>query len=464
MHVIHVPLENANFDWMWIWWLGTVVLCLWKIIEAVVFRPVRLLEWPFMACTMWLYFFGYMAYKAKMTLSAYLGNGMANIGQLMDFLCLIGLLAGWSAAMRLQVKWTVKQRPVYPYLLCWLTGFGLVVLGAIGSYSVVQAGEEGDLNFQTASAYWYLLYYIGYPGLAIAMWAALKFKPPLSYILMGVTFAALVVFLYPYLAGARRGPVFPAIILVLLVPPLTLRRPPNRLLYCGGLIGVGVFMLLCLQIRTTIYSGGTWSEALQKLNVEDAVVERGDEAYDNEYINNCQVIATVNDSGKYEYGTGHLGLFLHWVPRAFWPDKPVLGQGVYYSDKERFDDIEKITGVSLLGFGASTAGVAESFVEYGYLCPLFWFLLAFGIGFVYLKAVRSGSPWWLFSYVGFLCSTHWLISQGFAPAFVPGMYFQLVPLGVLVMVGLYRRLTAAPYKSGRRRPLPVPAGAHLVDS
>ncbi len=101
---ISTPPHEGGFDWMWVWWGGTVALCLWKLIEAIVFRPVRMLEWPFLACVMWFYFFGYMAFKAKMTLSAYLGNGMSEIGQLMDFLCLAGLLAGWSVGKRIPVR------------------------------------------------------------------------------------------------------------------------------------------------------------------------------------------------------------------------------------------------------------------------------------------------------------------------------------------------------------------------
>jgi len=71
-----------GIDWMWIWWGMTVALCAWKIIEGLL-RPARMLEWPFLACAMWIYFYGYMAYEAKRTLSAYLGNGMSDIGQLM---------------------------------------------------------------------------------------------------------------------------------------------------------------------------------------------------------------------------------------------------------------------------------------------------------------------------------------------------------------------------------------------
>jgi hypothetical protein len=444
---------------MWVWWAGTVILCGWKLIEAVVFRPVRLLEWPFLACAMWIYFFGYMAYKAQLELSAYLGKGMADIGQLMAFLCLIGLIAGWSVGKRF--PFTAPPRVYeYPYFYCWCAGLFFILLGAAGNYSVSHSQEEGTLDYKASSAYWYLLYYVGYPGEAIALWAALKTKTrSWRYALLALTLVAVVVFMFPQLITARRGPLFPAIIALLLVPPLTLRRPPNRLVYCGGLAAAGIVMLLFIQVRVTIYNGGTWSEAFQKLDVGDAVVDRGDDPYDNEYVNSCQVIGTVYQTGKYEYGTGHLELLVHWVPRAFWPAKPSLGEG-YYPSGKLFDDMEIATGVRLLGSGAADAGVADSFLEYGLLCPLFWFALSCGLGIVYAKVLHTRSPWWMFSYVGFLCASHWLITQSFSAAYVPGWYFQLVPLSVLASLAVYGGGWRPQLKMGPRpQPSPQPTRA-----
>jgi hypothetical protein len=268
----------------------------------------------------------------------------------------------------------------------------------------------------------------------------------------------LIAFMLPHVLNARRGPLFPAIIVILLVTPLTLRRPPNPYVYFGGLAATALAMLLFLQIRAVTYSGGTWGEALQTLSVSSAV-DRGQEAEDNEYVNSCQVISTVYQDGKYEYGTGHLELLVHWVPRAIWWSKPELGAGIY-TNRELFDDVEEATGVRLLGTGASAAGVADSFIQYGVFCPLFWFALSACIGALYTKVLRSRSPQWMFSYVGFICASHWLISQSFSAAFVPGMYFQLVPIGIFVAIWIFEQATAAPRKLGRRRVVaPVPQSA-----
>jgi hypothetical protein len=433
---------------MWIWWVGTISLCVYKLAEAVIFRPARMLEWPFLACAMWIYFFGYMAYQAKLNLPAYLGNGMSEIGQLMAFLCLVGVLAGWDVGRLFQPRPSTRE-PAYPFGLVWLAGIFFVIIGALGAYSVAHAQDEGELNYAASSAYWYLLFYVGYPGMAIAIWAMLKVKSSTRFALWGITAISIILFMLPHVLNARRGPLYPAIIVLLLVLPLTLRRPPNRFIFCGGLAAAALVMLLFLQIRAVIYNGGTWGEALQTIDL-DTAAERGNEVDDNEYVNHCQLIGTIYRNGKYQYGTGHLELLVHWVPRAIWPNKPVLGEGLH-SLNEIFEDVEQTGGAQLLGSGAASGGVADSFLQYGIFCPLFWFLLSLGVALVYGRALASRAPWWMFSYVGFLCASHWLVSQSFSAAFVPGMYFQAVPLGVLLLLKLHARYTRPVRRMGPGR-------------
>ena len=418
-------------DFMWIWWFLTVAICTWKIAEGFV-RPHRMLEWPFLASAMWAYFYGYMAYIAKTSLSAYLGNGIDNLGQLMPLLCLVGVLIGWSLGTRGDRMRSPETR-TYPYFRFWLAGLFFLMIGAAGGLSVMHALDEGALNFKASSAYWYLLFYVGYPGLAMAIWALFKMEPGTRKIsLWVITLLLTAAFMFPHVIAARRGPLFPAVMILLIVPPLATRRSPNPLIFCGSLAVAGLVMLLFLQARHVIYNGGTWGEAFQVLDINSAVEERN-VADDNEYINNCHLIATLYQNGKYQYGTGHLGLLLHWIPRSIWKDKPELGSG-YYSNDQLYDDIEAATGLHLAGSGASSAGVAESFVQYGFLCPLFWLGLSWGMGKVYVRARLGNSPRWLFCYIAFICATHWLVSQGFDAAFVPGMFFQAVAPAVFLLI------------------------------
>jgi hypothetical protein len=418
----------VEFDFMWVWWAFTIGICVWKLAEGFLL-PHRMLEWPFLASAMWLYFYGYMAYSAKITLWGYLGNGITNIGQLMPLLCLVGVLVGWKLGVRGKGYRPPKTKRSYPYFWVWLVGIGFLAIGTAGSYSVLAAANEGVLNFKSSSAYWYLLFYVGYPGLAMAIWSLCKMQPGIRIYLLVITVLGLVVFMLPHLANARRGPLYPAIMVLLLVPPMATKTSPNRLLFCGSLFAAGLAMLLFLQIRSVLYSGGNWGDAISTLNVNAAIEDRGLQAEDNEYINNCQLIGTIFKNGKYQYGTGQ------WVPRSIWKDKPVLGEG-YYSFNEMYDDIEEATGFRLLGTGASVGGVADAFAQYGVFCPLFWLLLSWGMGAVYVRARLGENPHWFFCYIGFICASHWLVSQGFTDAFVPCMFFEAVPLVVFTFFNL----------------------------
>jgi len=407
-----------------------------------------MLEWPFLACAMWAYFYGYMAYDAKMGLSGYLGNGISNLGQLMPLLCLVGVLVGWNLGTRIKGRLAPEMR-TYPYFRLWLVGLFFLVVGAIGGYSVQRASESGNLDYAESSGYWYLLFYVGYPGLAMTIWALFRMDRGMRICLGIITALGLVAFMFPHLAGARRGPLFPAIMILLIVPPLTTRRSPNPLIFFGGIAIAGLVMLLFLQVREVTYKGGTWGEAIHNLSINQAITEKVEQPEDNEYINNCQIIGTIYQNGKYQYGTGHLGLLWHWIPRAAWKQKPALGEG-YYTFDEMFDDVEAATGFHLLGYGAAVGGVADTFVQYGFFCPLFWFGLSWCLGKAYVRARAGNNPRWLFCYIGFICASHWLISQSVAAAFVPGMFFQVVPLVVFTFVGHDRKQEAIAVK-GRRR-------------
>jgi hypothetical protein len=442
-------------DPMWLWWTLTLVLCAWKLVEGFV-RPQRMLEWPFLAASMWIYFYVYMAYSAKLKLQIYLPNDITNIGQLMPLLCFVGVLAGWALGTRRNLQRRPMPSPPRP-ILVWWAGFLCMLVGAVGAFSVMNAVDTSGVGvYQVTSAYWYLLFYVGYPGLAMAVWALFKVDPAYRKILWIVALLAMAAFMFPNVYNARRGPLFPSIMVLLLVPPLTLRRPPNPIVFFGGLFAVGFVMLLFLQVRSVTYRGGTWSEAFSRLSVDDAITERADDAQDNEYVNNCQQIATIYQNGKYQYGTGHLSLLLHWVPRSFWRDKPILGEG-NYSFNEMFDDVEQAFGERLLGAGAASGGVADSFIQYGILCPVYWLGLSWLYGRVYVRA-REGRPRWIFCYVGLMCASHWLISQSFAAAAVPGLYFQVVPFGVFFVFNLIpsARMPMRPVRQRVAPSLPQP--------
>ena len=408
----------------WILWGVTLGLCGWKILEGFR-RPERMLEWPFIACTIWAYFYGYMAYEVKTLFSDYLPPGSFTLGALMPLLCLVGILWGWKLGMAGAASLQTQRRD-YSLLQVWWVGVGLLLVGVIGS-NVFSGFTDIAVNFENASGYSYLSFFVGYPGLTLAVWAASKMSSGHRRLCWAMTVVGIVAFMYPFLFGGRRGPLFPTAMVLLMLPALANRRAPNPLVFFTGLILAGLLMLLCLQIRTTRSYTRSWSEVISSLDITNAVQDRGREATDNEYLNNCALIAAARQSGKYQYGSGHAGLLLHWIPRAWWPNKPALGEGLY-SHQEMFDEVESIAGIRLIGGGAAAGGVADSYTQYGYFTPLFWFGLSWCIAKTFGSAKWGNDPRWLWAYAGIVCVSHWLISQGAAAAFVPGVVFVIVPL------------------------------------
>lgn len=417
----------------WILWGATLGLCGWKILEGFR-RPERMLEWPFIVCAIWSYFYGYMAYDVKTLLSDYLPPGTLTLGALMPLLCLAGILGGWKLGTAGATRTQTQQRD-YSLPQVWWVGMVLLLAGIIGANFFLSSGAMG-LDLQATSAYAYLSFYCGYPGLILAVWSASKMSGANRMLFWTFTAVGIGVFMLPFFMGARRGPLFPTAMLLLVVPSLASRRAPNPLVFFSGLIVAGLLMLLCLQIREAQRFSDSWSDVVRSLSITKAVQDRGQEVTDNEYLNNCALIAVMTQTGKYQYGSGHIGMFLHWIPRALWPNKPALGEG-WYSYEELFDEVESFVGIRLIGGGAAAGGVADSFIQYGYFTPLFWFALSWFIARIYARARWGNDPRWLWAYAGIVCVSHWLISQAAANAFVPGVVFVLVPLVVSI---LFRRV------------------------
>lgn len=413
----------------WFFWILTASLCGWVFVEA--FRkPLKLLEWPFMASVMWAYFYVYMSYDAKTTLGDFVDEYEV-IGQFTALLGFLFLLLGWKTGFKKAPN--RKAKSSYPNIH-WMLLIGLffLLLGAYGGNTVAADIKEGRNVLQESSAYWYLLFYVGYPGLALAVWAASKWHGGYQYLVWAAIAASLVIFLYPHIERARRGPTFPVAIVLLLVPALARRKAPNPLLFVTVLGGTGLVMISFLSIRGIIYKGGTWAEALTQLDVGHSISSRGKNIYDNEFVNHCHTIATLADNGKINYGTGHLGVLLHWIPRSLYKEKPFLGGGQFCSFDELFNDIERHCGVYLLGgSGASNAGVADSFFQYGWIFPLFWYALGWLFARVYHKGFAANNARWSLTYVGIMCASHWLISQSLPSAAVPCLVFIVVPQFVL---------------------------------
>jgi hypothetical protein len=438
------------YDYPSLFWAAlsaSIFVCcvvIWKALR----NPQRLLEWPVVVCVMWLYFYGYMAVQAVIYLRPQVPQAsMLGLGEVVPLTCLIGILWGWNVALRRGLPPTARE-PIVPFRTetLWWFGVLLILLGAAGTYSlgaaIASTEQRGDrFNWSAVSGYWTLLFHVGYPGMALALWSMIADRRHkwLSRITFTVAIAG---FITPFIMNARRGPVFPLVIILLYLPPLIRKVPPRRAFILGGLLVAGLTMLALNTARHWIVARN-WGEAADVLTPEQILVSRTLRVEDNEFINNVYMIAALNKTGKYQFGTGHLSLLTHWVPRAVWPGKPALGEG-WYPPEELAADVNAVAGRSLLGGGAAATGVADSFVQYGFLAPLFWFAIAWIIGRVYVRAASTNNPRIQICYVGLLCASHWLISQSFSEAFVPATTYQVVPLIAFALFRVRRRSVALP--------------------
>jgi hypothetical protein len=225
--------------------------------------------------------------------------------------------------------------------------------------------------------------------------------------------------------------------------PLAARRAPNRLAVVGGLLATGLAMLFFVEARGTIYNRGTWQEAIQNVSLEKVVTTKASQVEDNEFVYNCFMVATNCETGLYQYGTGYLSLLTHWVPHSLWPEKPRQGQG-WFPDALPY--MKSVTGREM-SVGAAIGGVAEVFNQFGWASPVFWFLLGWLAAWIYARARDSGNARWGIAFVGLVATMHWLVSQGFTEAFVPGAIYQAVPF---LVFGLTRSHATTPAHLHRR--------------
>ncbi|WP_372717013.1 hypothetical protein [Novipirellula sp.] len=413
----------------WFFWAGSTGLCLLNLLDGWR-NPAKMLTWPFLSSLICLYFYGYMAASAFLQLNYAFKTSDAIIGQLLVLCCLIGINVGWKAGMCSVVD--TKPQQNYSLRKVWVIGICLMLLATSVHFSFhgFALKSRAGLNFRDNSAYWYMFFWVGYPGLSMAIWAMCKMNRMERRPLFAISIMVFFAFIFPHVVMARRGPLFPAVIIFLFIPSITLRKKPNPVVLTTGLIVAGLAMLTFVQARSFLHNDKGWFDALTTINVREVVTTKANQLGDNEYVNHVYFVGTLNKTGKYQYGTGHLSLLLHWIPRQVWPSKPSLGQGFFY-DGQLFRDLNRHAGYGAFGGGAAAGGFADSFLQYGYATPLFWLLLGYHFGRRYSAAISNRAPQYLFSYVAILCSSHWLLSQGVAAAFVPCIIFIFVPIVVL---------------------------------
>lgn len=432
----------------WVLWALTALAAGYQVFRPLV-TTQGLIGFPFVAGLAWLYFYVYMSFDVAVSLRQFVAIEPLCLGQLVALISFLGLIVGWEAGIRKRPRKPTRPDNIqYPGVRLWYAGMLFLIVGIIGQYTFM---AQETIDWQNTTAYWHMLYNIGYPGAALCIAAILRMPPQQRGSRYATLAVAVAVLLGPFLIYARRGPLFPAVIMLSYAPILFSGKPPKRVVVLGALGGCGILMLLFIAIRPSIYSddpnstsaqalSGGWQKGLGELSASQVLAGKGTYLGDNEFAYHCAAVWTLYRTGLYQYGTGDLTLLTHWIPRQLWEDKPGLAKGFF---PDVIPEIQNEMGWRMT-YGASWAGAASVFEQYGFLCPFFWGTLGYFAGRCYRHGLSRRLPQQI-TYLGFISGTHWLISQGFGAAFVPVCIFVLPPLAILRFIQVKRSVNPSRY-------------------
>ena len=191
-----------------------------------------------------------------------------------------------------------------------------------------------------------MLFHVAYPGLAICI-SLISRRPDFrggGPTLLLLFLAA--VLMFPWVIAARRGPMFP--FMVVFIYSYYLMRPHlvNRAVVLGGLAFAGISMLLLVMVRDYSDTSATMKiseERLRRVTALDILTGKAYEESDNEFLYHCTYVGALLESQRFQWGTGYLSLATHWIPRAWWPEKPPLAHG--WLDPLTKEEIYDVSGV-----------------------------------------------------------------------------------------------------------------------
>ncbi len=435
-------MQVGSTPLFWILLVVTIVIIAIELIRGIS-GSSNILGLPVVAGTMWLYFYGYMAARVGTTLDYMLPSWSLEAGQMLALVSYSALLAGWYYKMnrrgyrvprRMELDLNMARR-------VFACGVGLLIIAIIGQYTFF--GQQ-VIDYKNTSNYWYLMFYAGYPGGALCL-LALSSCPAMRRSAKPAALGVLIVLLmWQHLLTARRGPIFPMVIVLCYVPYLVKGGRPNRGVVLGGLALAGFAMLVAVWARPYVYAPfyrqadwtlqdrlDGWRLAADTFAFQEVVDDRTTLASDNEFLYHCGALAVIWELGDYQYGTGYLTLLTHWIPRQLWPEKPVLQEGLFES--HWYAEMHGRLGFGL-SYGAAAGGAANAFEQLGLVVPVLWFAVGRFARFLFNGAIIERRPERIVQYTGFVCAFHWMVAQALGAMFVPACYYIVLPTMLLRIV------------------------------
>ncbi len=264
-------------------------------------------------------------------------------------------------------------------LVCWIITI-VNVGGFSAAFSTSYSGGNDDNGYIRDGALLLLV------ALLLIMTSLSEGGPRVPGIIMAIVFGS------PWLCSAilmgRRGPTFNLVVVVLMGWYFNRsKRPPLLLVAAGGLL-LGWFVLFLVTNRQELYLGSNFE---MKTDVSN-MIEKPDTG--NEFIYGSGTVLSAQRHNHYFWMRRYLAqLLVRPVPRSIWPTKyedfgvPELlynaGTG------EGFGDALGWVGA----VGSAPGIIADMFVEVWWLAVPLMFLIGYGYGFLWRRAVTRGGPW-----------------------------------------------------------------------
>lgn len=357
---------------------------------------------------------------------------------------LLALLSGWFSFPDCRLTSRSSPREFTTDSAKKLFGVGLILcLCSFASWFFFVARSGGFMDFyaqahgragnwEQSSGYVFLAPNIMVPGIAFMVIACVRGRIRSQPHVVALTFCACAFGVHAMLISSR-GLFFELVVSISCSYFLASGRRPSFVKFLAGSVACGFMLLLIVHCRGVLHLGATWSDVRQiefrnpggVVTSMDAINPSG---VGNEFIYHTGVLATMDKFRAYGYGTRYLLFcFMHPVPRAVWPSKPVD-----YLSLERIKD----QIATLMGWvpaeGAAPGLVADMYIEWGMLSMVAWLLLGILFRVSYLYAAKPGSsPLAIMVYVVVLSRSLHLVSQGLIP------FLEVVPLMLAPSLILY---------------------------
>jgi hypothetical protein len=396
--------------------------------------PRKMLSFKFTSVFLGSYFYIFLNFTAQSQMGGYLENTDQFLSLAIILLTYVAIVIAQPSVKCLQSEGTTIE---YDWNMLWYISIAVAIIGFAGTYSFTSQSER---DWKNTSAYWYMTFHATYPSIALMLWASLKTQGREGRIKLICTGVIAFACLVPFIITVRRGPMFPMAIVLLFTPSLALRRSPSRFMLLSGLAATGFLMLLFVTIRDySVSSDRQWNKIFS-LNLADPLLYKARNINDNEFLYHCYLVTSSYRSGLYQYGTSYLNLAVCWIPRQLWPDKPDLSVGWFESPMQE-NRVFEVVGNALSG-GAAAGGIANVFLQFGLLTPVFFWWIARSFENLYARCIAFGDPRHCLVYVGLSAGLHWFIAQGVEAAFVPCVIYIVTPLVLLRVVA--RRSESVP--------------------